>query len=190
MHAAPASRRSVELNAKWRGRRRGLTSDHRGTRRAVMIEFYTTMRATGRRPGIRCNEGWFRAGHIRGITACSLSRPLAGRPVSGARAARGDRPAKPGVCGCTFFRAATRRAPFSRSRRGCGTPARRSSLCDPQEPRRHQIRQRLRWRLRRGAGQPTSWPRSVSGQAAGAPVRLPMPSAPSLPTSPETNIRS
>jgi hypothetical protein len=60
MDAAPASRRSVELSAIRRGRSRGLTSDHRGTRRAVMIEFYTTMRVTGRRPGIRCNEGWFR----------------------------------------------------------------------------------------------------------------------------------
>ena len=59
MDAAPASRRSVELSAIRRGRRRGLTSDHRGTRRAVMIEFYTTMRVTGRCAGIRCNEGSF-----------------------------------------------------------------------------------------------------------------------------------
>jgi len=66
MDAAPASRRSVELSAIRRGRSRGLTSDHRGTRRAVMIEFYTTMRVTGRCPGIRCNEGWFRANRIRG----------------------------------------------------------------------------------------------------------------------------
>ena len=64
MDAAPASRRSVESSAIRRGRRRGLTSDHRGTRRAVMIEFYTTILVTGRCPGVRCNEGRFRAGHI------------------------------------------------------------------------------------------------------------------------------
>jgi hypothetical protein len=49
MDAAPASRRSVELSAAPRGRSRGLSSDHRGTRRAVMVEFYTTARVTGRR---------------------------------------------------------------------------------------------------------------------------------------------
>jgi hypothetical protein len=43
MDAAPASRRSVELSAMRRGWSKGLTSDHRGTRRAVMIEFYTTV---------------------------------------------------------------------------------------------------------------------------------------------------
>jgi hypothetical protein len=48
MDAAPASRPSVVLSAIRRGRSRGLTSDHRGTRRAVMIEFYTTVRVTGR----------------------------------------------------------------------------------------------------------------------------------------------
>jgi hypothetical protein len=67
MDAAPASRRSVELSAIRRGRSRGLTSDHRGTRRAVMIEFYTTMRVTGRCPGIRCNEVGLERVDIRDI---------------------------------------------------------------------------------------------------------------------------
>ena len=49
MDAAAASRRSVELSAALRGRSRGLTSDHRGTRRAVMVEFYTTVRVIGSR---------------------------------------------------------------------------------------------------------------------------------------------
>src|SRR6187200_2049385 len=49
MDAAPASRRAVELSAVCRGWSKGLTSDHRGTRRAVMVEFYTTVRVTGRR---------------------------------------------------------------------------------------------------------------------------------------------
>jgi hypothetical protein len=53
MDAAAANRRSVELSAARRGRSRGLTSDHRGTRRALMVEFYTTVRVTGRRPGAR-----------------------------------------------------------------------------------------------------------------------------------------
>jgi len=40
------------LSAVRRGRSSGLTSDHRSTRRAVMIEFYTKVRVTGRRPGL------------------------------------------------------------------------------------------------------------------------------------------
>ena len=52
MDAAAASRRSIELSAAGRGRSKGLTSDHRGMRRAVMVEFYTTVRATGRRPRV------------------------------------------------------------------------------------------------------------------------------------------
>jgi hypothetical protein len=43
MDAALASRRSVELSVVRRGRSSGFTSDHRGTRRAVMVEFYTTV---------------------------------------------------------------------------------------------------------------------------------------------------
>ena len=53
-----------------------------------MIEFYTTMRVTGRCPGVRCNEGWFRAGHIRGAASCSLSRPACRSLVSGPRYGR------------------------------------------------------------------------------------------------------
>ena len=52
MEAAAANRRSVELSAARRGRSRGLTSDHRGTRRAVMVEFYTTVGVTGSAPRV------------------------------------------------------------------------------------------------------------------------------------------
>jgi hypothetical protein len=31
-----------------------------------MIEFYTTMRVTGRCPGVRCNEGWVSSGSHQG----------------------------------------------------------------------------------------------------------------------------
>ena len=51
MDAAPASRRSVGLSAARRGRSRGLSSDQRGQRRAVILEFYTTVPVTGRHPG-------------------------------------------------------------------------------------------------------------------------------------------
>ena len=40
-----------------------------------MIEFYPTMRVTGSCPGIRCNEGWLRAGYIRDSVLIPLPAP-------------------------------------------------------------------------------------------------------------------
>lgn len=50
MDATPASRRSVGLHPARRRRSRGLNSDHRGIRRAVIVEFYTTGLGSWTRP--------------------------------------------------------------------------------------------------------------------------------------------
>ena len=46
MDATPANRLSVGFNVADRRRSRGLSSDHRGICRAVMVEFYTTVHMT------------------------------------------------------------------------------------------------------------------------------------------------
>lgn len=79
MDAAPASRRSVELSAIRRGRSRGLTSDHCGTRRAVMIEFYTTMRVIGRFHAFGAARVRFERVHITGNIGLKCGRTFAWR---------------------------------------------------------------------------------------------------------------